>query len=325
MLIALVESFTDKPWRSPATFSRILESLKQKWTAVAIQADDGASLKKRLSELGGGGNVFVFNIAEYLDEAKKQGFLPALLDSWGYPHLGSGAKAIALGLDKAETKVALRKAGIPTPRDFVARPGDTPGSIFSKAKEIGYPLMVKPCLEGGHIGISDDSIATDEASLSAAVSRVFNLLSQPALVETYIGGLGMREFSVGVIDTADGRIFTPIEIDYDAMDVNVKILSHDSAVRDLERVKPLAEIGLRKEMEELANRTFDAVGASDYARVDIRMDDTAAYVLEINLMPGLGPHSFLPQAARDLHGLDYPALVRKLAEASMLRKLGRSS
>jgi hypothetical protein len=36
-------------------------------------------------------------------------------------------------------------------------------------------------------------------------------------------------------------------------------------------------------------------------------------------MPGLGPHSFLPAAARDIHGLGYGALVQRLAEEAMLR------
>jgi D-alanine-D-alanine ligase-like ATP-grasp enzyme len=55
------------------------------------------------------------------------------------------------------------------------------------------------------------------------------------------------------------------------------------------------------------------------------MNATAAYVLEINLMPGLGPHSFLPEAALDIHGLDYPHLVQKLAESAMARHFGISS
>jgi D-alanine-D-alanine ligase len=183
--------------------------------------------------------------------------------------------------------------------------------------------MVKPTLEGGHIGISEDSIVSDTPRLLSAVSQIFDTLAQPALVETYIGGDGMREFSIGVVDSLSERLFLSIEIDYEEMGAGIKILSHETAVKDLERIKPLKDSRLRENLELLAARTFEAVGASDYARVDIRMNAEAAYVLEINLMPGLGPYSFLPEAALDIHGLDYTRLVQTLAESSMARHFGR--
>jgi len=49
------------------------------------------------------------------------------------------------------------------------------------------------------------------------------------------------------------------------------------------------------------------------------MDEGGCYVLEINIMPGMGPHSFLPAAALDIHGLGYGGLVQRLAEEAMLR------
>jgi D-alanine-D-alanine ligase len=323
MRIALVKSYTDKPWRSPSTFEKIESSLREKWDVTPIVASDEMILKQELKRLQDMGRVFVFNIAEYLDEAKKIGFLPGLLDSWGFPHLGSKADSILLGLDKGTTKHILQEAGIPTPQAFVARPGDAPDMIVDQALKIGYPLMVKPTLEGGHIGISEDSIVSDTPRLLSAVSQIFDTLAQPALVETYIGGDGMREFSIGVVDSLSERLFLSIEIDYEEMGAGIKILSHETAVKDLERIKPLKDSRLRENLELLAARTFEAVGASDYARVDIRMNAEAAYVLEINLMPGLGPYSFLPEAALDIHGLDYTRLVQTLAESSMARHFGR--
>jgi len=46
-------------------------------------------------------------------------------------------------------------------------------------------------------------------------------------------------------------------------------------------------------------------------------------VLEINLMPGLGPRSFPPEVARDIHSLGYGEMVRRLAEEAMQRLAGR--
>jgi D-alanine-D-alanine ligase len=263
-----------------------------------------------------GDELFVFNVAEYLDEAHKAGFLPELLDAWQAPHLGSSALVAAVGLDKERTKARLRQHDIPTPRSFVARQGER--DIEARAEAIGYPLIVKPLREGGHIGIGEDSIVYDPIGLDNAVHRIFNQQRQPALVEDFINGKAMREFSVGIID-GETQLFTPVEIDYEAMGVVVPILSYEVAEQDQERIKPVADAGLRELLNRLTARTFEVVGARDYSRVDLRMDASGCYVLEINTMPGLGPHSFLPEAAQFIHGLGYPQLIQRLAEVSLQR------
>jgi hypothetical protein len=50
------------------------------------------------------------------------------------------------------------------------------------------------------------------------------------------------------------------------------------------------------------------------------MNHTGCYVLEINIMPGLGPHSFLPEAVKDIHALEYGQFIQKLAKDSMQRQ-----
>ncbi|MDX9784634.1 MAG: hypothetical protein RBT72_07785 [Spirochaetia bacterium] len=322
MHIALIKSYTDKPWRSPETYERIEKELSARWKLSSIETKDPSELKLFLDGLSQKGKVFVFNIAEFLDEKSKHSFLPGLLDGWGFDHLGSRAEVVKLGLDKAGTKRALRQAGVPTPDDFLASPGDSEASVLAQAELIGFPLMVKPSLEGGHLGIGDDSIVHDGPALSREVAKIQNEFKQPALVEKYIGGEGMREFSVGVIE-AEKPFFTPVEIDYASMGVAVPILSHDTAVKDLEKVVPVKDEKLARELNALAWSCFKAVGASDYSRVDIRSDASSAFVLEINVMPGLGPHSFLPEAAWSLHGLSYGELMATLVETA-LGRLGRS-
>ena len=316
MEIVLIKSYTDKPWRSPETYQLIEDSLREKWQVKSISADRPESLINSLARLRGevGESIFVFNIAEYLDEENKEGFLPGLLEEQNIPHLGSSADAVTIGLDKAKTKKLLDKNRILTPRYFVADSGDP--DIQHLADRIGYPLFVKPIMEGGHIGISRDFIVHDYASLEKAVNIIFENQNEPALVEEYIDARGMREFSVGII-AGEAKLFAPVEIDYDSMDVNIKILSYKAAKDDLERIKLVQDGIIRDKIIDLAERTFIAVGARDYSRVDIRMNATGYYVLEINVMPGLGPHSFLPEAAKAIYGLEYNQLIQKLAENSM--------
>ena len=318
MEIVLIKSYTDKPWRSPETYHLIEDSLRERWKVTSINTKSPEALRcflnrRRSRETR---DLFVFNLAEYLDEENKRGFLPALLEGWNVPHLGSRAKTVAIGLNKATTKALLGEHHIPTPRYFVAN-RDTDHEYA--AERIGYPLIVKPIREGGHIGIREDSVVYDPARLDEAVNRVLDEHNQPALVEEYITGKGLREFSVGIIDE-ESQLFTPVEIDYDSMNVKEKILTYEAAQKDLERIKPVKDKETRDKIIDLSKRTFAAVGAHDYSRVDLRMDHRDCYVLEINIMPGLGPYSFLPEAAKDVHGLEYHQLIQKLAENSMMRQ-----
>lgn len=320
MEIVLIKSYTQKPWRSRETFQLIENSLEEKWRVHSINTQDPGMLNQFIRELRSENEekVFVFNIAEYLDEENKSGFVPALLDEIGVPHLGSSRGTIEIGLDKAAAKRLMSENGIPTPRYFVL--DDEKADFSAAVKEIGFPLIVKPVREGGHIGIRDDSIVTDQAGLKKITRRVFEEHHQPALVEEFLTGEEMREFSVGIID-GEPRLFTPIEIDYQAMEVGQKILSYETAQQDLERTKLVRAEELRDQIIDLAARTFDLIGAKDYSRVDLRMNQTGCYVLEINLMPGLGPLSFLPQAAEEIYRLGYHQLIQKLVENSIFRQL----
>jgi len=320
MEIALIKSYSNKPWRSSETYELIEDSLREKWRVRSIHTKNPEALFGFINQLKHdvGKQVFVFNIAEYLDEGKKTGFLPDLLEDWKIQHLGSSAKTIAIGLDKARTKDILIKNKIPTPRYFVTNRGEL--EISDRVEKIGYPLIAKPISEGGHNGIRKDSIVYDDANLKKIINRIFDEFHQPALVEEYITGKGMREFSVGIID-GEFRLFTPIEIDFEAMAGNNEILSFESAQKDSERTKPMLDIKIRNEIIDLASKTFNAVGAHDYGRVDLRMNDTGCYVIEINIMPGLGPHSFLPEAAKDIHAIEYGQLIQKLTENSLRRQI----
>jgi D-alanine-D-alanine ligase len=319
MVIAFIKSYTDKPWRSPETYQLIEDSLKEVWPVKSIHTKNPEILFRFFTKLKRewGKNIFVFNIAEYLDEENKTGFLPAILDEWNLHHLGSNEKTVTLGLDKARTKMMLKEQGIPTPRYFVANMDDS--DFEEQAERIGYPLIVKPVREGGHIGIREDSIVYDHAGLYKIIKRIFDEHDQPALVEEYLNGKGMREFSVGLIDS-ETRLFTPIEIDFAAMNLKNPILSNEAAQNDLEKTKLVQDKKIRAEIIDLSKRTFYAIGARDYSRVDLRMNQNGCYVLEINIMPGLGPQSFLPQAAKEIHALEYGQFIQKLTADSMQRQ-----
>jgi D-alanine-D-alanine ligase-like ATP-grasp enzyme len=44
-------------------------------------------------------------------------------------------------------------------------------------------------------------------------------------------------------------------------------------------------------------------------------------VLEINTMPGLGPHSFLPQQPEEIYGMNYEELIQYLTDHALRHSL----
>lgn len=82
------------------------------------------------------------------------------------------------------------------------------------------------------------------------------------------------------------------------MSVKRKILGYEATDEDLERTELIQEEKKRDEIIDLPERTYVTVNACYYSRVDKRMKRTGYYVSEIYIMPGLGPHSFLPEVCR---------------------------
>ena len=68
-----------------------------------------------------------------------------------------------------------------------------------------------------------------------------------------------------------------------------------------------------------AGRLFAACGCRDFARADVFLEpDGRFYFLEINTMPGMTETSLMPKSASCV-GLDFPALVRRMAAPALAR------
>ncbi len=315
MHIILIKAFNKKPWRSSETYRRIESALNAEFERVSVViAENGTQLKSELMKYSSKSPLFVFNIAEFIDGTDRA-FIPRILEELDLPHLGSSCETILNGLNKAKAKELAMASGVPTPDFFLVN--EFSRDWIKQAEAIGYPVIIKPNFGGGHIGIEDDSIVYNNKQFIETLKKTLQNFNEPMLVEKYIAEKNMREFSVGIIGN-ETRIVLPLEIDYDNMQVQTKILSGTAAQKDLEKVKLLrGEEKLEAVICNMATLTYDALKGSDYCRVDLRMNNTGLYLLEINIVPGLGPLSFLPFAAKEIMGLDYPHLISLLTKESM--------
>ncbi len=239
----------------------------------------------------------------------EDGRIQALLEAAGMPYVGNGIKASAVTMDKLMTKRLALGAGIATPdfrvvcsREEARRAGEA----------LGYPVIVKPVLEGSSIGMSK---VKQEAEMDAA----FDLASDygAVMVEAWVEG---GEYTVSWID---GQalpaicVETPHEIyDYDAK------YAADST-------RYLCPCGLSEaeesELQAITRRCAEVCDLRHWGRVDfMRNVDGHFLMIEVNTVPGMTDHSLVPMAAKQA-GLSFQQLVLKLLELSLDDEKGGKS
>lgn len=224
----------------------------------------------------------------------EDGVVQSLLEILNLPYTGSGVLASAIAMDKLRCKELLQGSGIPTPT-YMKLEESTDMSYVGAT--LGFPIMVKPSLEGSSIGMSK---VERESDLSKAW-QVASKYGDTVLAEQWVHG---KEYTVAVL----GRTPLPVirlETKRDFYDYDAKYSDSDTQYH--------CPCGLDEEQESqlqrLALAAFESVGAKGWGRVDIMCDEEGKpFVIEINTVPGMTNHSLVPMAAK-ANGFSFNKLV----------------
>jgi len=278
-----------------------------------------------------------FNICEGHFGDAREAQVPALLEMLRIPYTGSKVLTLALALDKPMTKRILHYHELPTPEFQVFERVDEPLN-----DDMSFPLFVKPSREGTGMGVSAQSIVTNESELRDQVGKTLDRYDEPALVERYIEG---REVTVGLVGNLIGpvakrlpddedalrmeaglRFLPPLEVDLKPFETIDVVYSNRLKVALADKLNYLCPAPLKTdavdELKWLAAAVFRVTGALDVSRVDFRLDlnnDWRPYILEINPLPGLAPviSDLVIEAAAD--GIDHTGLVNMILESALRR------
>jgi len=281
----------------------VLEALRSR--GVDAHAIDG--IPALLDAVRAGHFARVFNILH--GAGGENGELQGALQSLGVPYTGSGVLGSALSLDKVRAKQVWIALGLPTPK-FRALPRGA--DVHAAARDVGFPLIVKPAWEGSSVGVTR---VFDEAGLDAAV-ELARRYPGDMLMETLIEGDGNEggEFTVGIL----GREVLPtikIVPNSEYYDFNAKYIAEDT-----QYIVPGLAGAAEDEMRALALAAFDALDCFGWGRVDVMRDRHGKnWLLEVNTAPGMTSHSLVPKAAA-VAGLDYPSLCWRVLETTMERE-----
>jgi D-alanine-D-alanine ligase len=178
-------------------------------------------------------------------------------------------------------------------------------AIFEK---IGNPLIIKPAVSGGSMGVGVKSVVDNENDFKEQLTKLFegyrgwNLTTGGVIAEQFITGPEFTTLIVGSYDKPEQSIIYPAveRVFHRSLPEREKFLSFDRLWEIYEDEKPVSEedpfytyeapeASLMDALSKLSWDAYAAVGGKGYGRIDIRMDAVTKklYVLEVNAQCGI--------------------------------------
>ncbi len=241
----------------------------------------------------------VFNVIH--GRGGEDGVVQGVLETMKIPYTGSGLAASALTMDKLRTKLCWKGYGLPTPEWFDLK---SVADIVPCATALGFPVIVKPALEGSSLGMS-------KAHNLEELKQAFLLASEyqcDVYAEAWVKG---DEYTVAVLG---GHALPAIRLE------TPNVFYDYEAKYQSDQTHYYCPSGLSQEQEEalkaIAVMASNVAGVEGWGRVDLFIDENArTQLIEVNTVPGMTDHSLVPMAARAC-GIEFDELVWKILETS---------
>ena len=244
----------------------------------------------------------------------------------GIEFSGSLRENLEFDSNKSKAKTLLQNFDVATANFFIAHPGQY---LMEADLPLHLPLFVKPLDAANGNGIDDNSIVRDFESYRNKVGELFNRFETGALVETELPG---REYTIAILDDPETSVrhVIPLEITAPKNSNGDRLLGYETKQQNKEKLALVPE-PLCTELRQLAIRIFDLLGARDFGRIDIKLDEYGTpHFLEANLVPGMTPGtSYFPRAMSYLNssgkiltmpdGLTHSEIALKIVELGLKR------
>ncbi|MBL8099138.1 MAG: acetyl-CoA carboxylase biotin carboxylase subunit [Anaerolineales bacterium] len=196
------------------------------------------------------------------------------VDSAHVTFIGPSSDSIRAMGDKAESKVLMKKAGVPTVPGFEGLESE---KDFEKAaKEIGYPVLVKAAAGGGGKGMR---VVNEESELSEAIQAakreaLNSFGDERLLIEKYIAD--GHHIEIQVFGDKHGNLIHLFERECSVQRRHQKIIE--------ESPSPLLTPEIRNQMGEAAVKAAKAVNYFNAGTIEFIFNpsDSTFYFLEMN-------------------------------------------
>ena len=290
-------------------YTRTFESLGVAWKWQPVTMNDYASVINSIIKENESDSRthIVFNICDGDEVNGTPGIsVVRLLESSGLIYTGSDEYFYEITTSKIPMKNAFDQAGVPTP-DWEAIHSRTQ-NLKGITGKLGVPLIVKPSVSGGSMGVGIRNVVSSESEMNEQVQQMFDgyrgwqLTSDGIIAESFINGPEYTVLIVGSYDEPEtARVYEPVErIFHPSLPDKEKFLSFDRLWEIYEEETEMPEQGnfyeyqvpdaaLVEQIKKISWDAYVATKGTGYTRADVRMDKDSKkmYVLEVNAQCGL--------------------------------------
>ncbi len=274
-------------------------------------SSQGLSAKTALSNL----DYSAFDVAFPLLHGPngEDGSIQGLLQLSGFPYVGSGIAASAVGMDKLLMKAVYAAQALPQINYAGVNRNEwqnNPAKVLTELERLSYPLFVKPANLGSSVGISK---VRNKEQLSEALNQAASF-DRRIIVEQ--GLEHPRELEVAILGNENPKASPVGEISFNAdfYDYETKYGEGNAELH----IPAKIPADIAKTCQDLAIKAFKAIDAAGLARVDFFYDESnqKLYLNEINTMPGFTKTSMYPKLW-EAAGISYSELVKRLVELAL--------
>jgi D-alanine-D-alanine ligase len=323
-------------------YTAAFEELQADWTWQPVTTDNYKEVIATIRKKSGRKIPLVLNLCDG-DEINGTPGVSVIqeLEKHKLVYTGSNEHYYRITTSKIPMKKAFDDAGVSHAKWEVI--DGSPESIKGICKRLGAPLIIKPAVSGGSMGVSVKNVVYTDEELCARVEelnkgyRGWNLLADGLFVEQFITGPEFTSFIVGSsTDPSNCYVYPPVErIFHESLPEEEKFLSFDRLWEIYEDEKPMPgdenfynyhrpDPSLIAAIEKLSMDAYIAVGGMGYGRLDIRMDKNTGklYMLEVNAQCGLSEdedHTSIGAILRYAEKT-FAGLVRKIINDAFARR-----
>lgn len=233
----------------------------------------------------------------------ESGIIQGLLEVLEIPYTHSGVLASALAMDKHQSKIMFRAAGVPVTDHLIVNRAEA-----ARGHVMAPPYVIKPIADGSSFGVF--IVKGDQSHPPQEILREDWNEGEELMVERYIPG---RELTCAVMgDVALG--VTEIVTDLSFYNYEAKYAQGGSQHIVPAPVKPK----IYDKVQKMALKAHAALGCRGVTRSDFRFNDQAGadgelVCLEINTQPGMTETSLVPEQAKSA-GHSFEELVAWMVE-----------
>ncbi len=286
--------------QSHAEYARAFTALDIPWQWQLVTLQDFRSVLDTVLANFDEAHV-VFNLCDGDEDNGVPGIsVVRYLDELGVVYTGADASFFDITTSKIDMKRCFAEADVPTaPWADITDPDGAAG-VFDRC---GTPLIIKPAVSAGSMGITIDSVVHTDAALRAQLDilhegyRGWGLTGGGVLAERFIAGREFTTFMIGSADSPASCIVYPAveRVFNHTLPPTQQFLSFDRLWEIYERETPLdndaylweyaaAPDDLQTRLRDVSWAAYASVGGRGYGRVDLRMDGRTGelFVLEVN-------------------------------------------